>query len=208
MRYVLPIIALLFSAPLAAADDDSIDVAAVSEVDAINCWLDQPTYLAFVMAVSEEDGLASSRGWRKVEGRNPFLLEYELPAPITIKGKYQTRHIAFVARGIVAILDLPDPEVIARDEGIANRAETITPIAEILASGKATRADIDARMGIRKFLGQRIVSDITSPAANGESFGTRTVIAVNISNVTSHPDKTLYGCSYEVEPIDKDGKPM
>ena len=46
----------------------------------------------------------------------------------------------------------------------------------------------------RKFLGERVISDVADPA-DGETFRARTTIALNVSNVVTHPGKTLYGCS-------------
>lgn len=208
MKSIVPLLALLVAAPLHAADNTDFDPDTVSEVDAINCHLDAPTYNGFALSVDEDGGIAAKRHWREIKTDNPFLIEYELPEPITVTGTYQTRRIAFMARGILAILDLADPAVLAREEDIVNEANTDLLIEELVAAGKATRAEIEAEIKFRKFLGRRVMVDVTEPAAAGESFGTHTVITRSISNVTTHPGKTLYGCSYDVELVDKDGKPL
>lgn len=205
----LLIAALLLSAmPSHAADADDIDPAAVSEVDAINCHLDAPAYNGFALAVTGEDGLAARRHWRKVETGNPFLAEYELPAPIAITGAHATRRIAFSSTGIVAILDLADPAALAHAEGIENAMDAEPLIAGIVAAGKASRAEVEAGLEFRKFLGERVMIDATEPPAPGESFGVHTTIARVISTVASHPGKTLYGCAYRVELLGRDGKPL
>jgi hypothetical protein len=204
----LPLVAPLLATPLYAAEEEDFDPASVNEVDAINCHLDAPSYNGFAFAISGEEQLAAQRHWRKIEIGNPFLSEYELPAPITVTGSYTTRRIAFTSTGIVAILDLADPAVIARDEGIVNAMDAEPLIKEIVASGKATRAQIEAEMTFRKFLGERVIADVTEPPADDESFGMHTVIARTISNVTTHPGKTLYGCTYRIELLGKDGKPL
>lgn len=48
-------------------------------------------------------------------------------------------------------------------------------------------------------------ADITEPAGKGESYGSHAVVARTISNATTHPGKTFYGCSYRLEMLDKDG---
>ncbi|MFM2370583.1 MAG: hypothetical protein RIS85_305 [Pseudomonadota bacterium] len=210
MHRILTIALVALAAPAVAAEEaeKAFDPASVSVVDAINCHLDAPTYNGFALSVAGDDGIARQRGWLKVETGNPFLLEYDLPEPITITGAYATRRIAFSSSGVMAVLDLADPAVIARDEGIANAADPTALIDALVAEGKATRAQIEADMPFAKFLGERVLVDLTEPASEDDNFGTHTVIARSISNVTTHPGKTLYGCSYRIEMLDKDGKPL
>lgn len=200
--------ALFAAVPLAAADDPNFDPATVRETDAIECRLDAPSYNGFAFAISGEEALAKKRHWRKIDNGNPFLTEYELPAPIQVAGSYSTRRIAFSSNAILAILDLADPGVIAGKQGITNAADAEPLIDELVQSGKASRAEIEKAMPFRKFLGEKVLVDSTELPANGESFGTHMVIARTVSNATSHPGKTLYGCSYQIEPIGKDGKPL
>jgi hypothetical protein len=112
----------------------------------------------------------------------------------------------------MAILDLANPAMIAGNEGIVNEMDDDAAVAEIAtaaqAAGAATRDKADAEMRFRKFLGQRVLVDVNEPANDADGFGTRTVIARSISNVTSHPGKTLYGCSYRIELLGRDGKPL
>ena len=212
MRRMLALLPLLFAAtPSWAGEDADIDPATVDVVDAINCRVAAPTYNGFAMAIGS-DGLAERRGWRKVAGKNPFLTEYELPRPVTVAGNRSTRRVAFSASGVVAILDLADPKQVAAGEGIANELNTDAAIDALVAaaeearpgSGDQVRADIP----FRKFMGQRVLVDATEPATEKDGFGTHTVIARSISNATSHPGKTLYGCSYRIELLGRDGKPL
>jgi hypothetical protein len=53
-----------------------------------------------------------------------------------------------------------------------------------------------------------VVAEHRIPPAAGESFGLHTTITREISNVSTAPGKTLYGCSYSQEITDKDGKPL
>lgn len=205
---ILPVaLVLALSATIARAGEVDFNPATVSEVDAIDCRLDAPSYTGFALSVSGDDGIAAQRRWRPIESGNPFLAEYALPAPITVAG-HATSRIAFSSSGIIAILDLPDPAVVAGPEGVANAADAEPLIAAIVAAGKATRAEIEAELPFRKFLGERVVSDTVTLPAGDESFGTHTRITRTIANATTHPGKTLYGCSYRIDLIGRDGKPL
>ena len=196
----------LLAMPAIAAQKPS-DPNRIDVVDAIECRLDAPAYNGFAFALNGEEKIADKRRWVRIETKNSFMNEYELPAPITVAGRYSTRRIAFTANGVLAILDLADPVVIAREQGIENALNPNPLIDAMIASGKATRADIDA-MRFRKFLGEKVTVDRTEPPAAGEGFGMHTIIARNVSNATTHPGKTFYGCTYRIELIDKNGKPL
>lgn len=128
--------------------------------------------------------------------------------PIT--GDWSTRRIAFSSSGVMAILDLAEPAQLAADEDIKNEAdawaEASPEAAEAAAQATNESGEADGTFG--KFLGQRVIVDEIEPANERDAFGTHTVIARSISNVTSHPGKTLYGCSYRIELLDRDGKPL
>lgn len=208
MHRMILALAIVFTTPAVAAADDEFDPSTVSVTDAINCYLDVPTYNAFALSVTGEGGEAEARGWQKVESANPFLAEYELPEPVAITGDWITSRIAFSSSGILAILDVADPKVIAVTEGIANEMDPEPLVDAIVASGKASRGEVEAEITFRKFLGQRVLIDETEPAKTPDDYGTHTVIARSISNVASHPGKTLYGCSYRIELLDAQGKPI
>lgn len=222
----LPLFVLLSATPAIATDDDEFDPAGVSIADAINCQVDVPTYNSFALAISGEDGLAARLGWQKIDNDNPFLAEYELPAPALITGHWATRRVAFTSSGVLAILDIPDPHEIALAEEIDNAFEQVfagdeladavakaspdaLKAAERASSAASSSPDsADPDTSFRKFMGQRVLADVTEPANANDSFGKRTIIARSISNVTSHPGKTLYGCSYRFELLDRDGNPL
>jgi len=199
--------ALLPASAFAAVQDDEVDPTKIDVRDAIACRLDAPTYNAFAMAAAGDDAQAAKLGWKPVTSSNFLLKEYELPAPIVVAGSYSTRRIAFTSSGILAILDEPDPAVVARKEKIENAMGGDGLVDALVASGKVIRAQAEAEIKFRKFLGERVISDVTDPA-DGDHFRARTRIALNVSNVTSHPGKTLYGCSYKMEMLDKDGNPL
>lgn len=208
MFRMILVLAALAPTTVFAADEAGFDPALVSVTDAVNCHLDAPSYNAFALSVSGDDGEAQARGWHKIESDNPFLAEYELPEPVAITGNWTTNRIAFSSSGILAILDEADPAVIAGPEGIANEMDPGPLVDAIVASGKASRGEVEAEIKFRKFLGQRVLADETELTKTPEDFGTHTVIARSISNVTSHPGKTLYGCSYRIELLDAQGKAL
>jgi hypothetical protein len=204
----LPLVASLMMSAFQPEGGAELEPEQISQVDAIACRLDAQSYQRFAFAVEGEEQIAKKRGWRKVSSANPLLLEFDLPAPITVAETYRTRRIAFTADGILAILDLADPNVIAAKENIENTMSAEPMIAAIVASGKATRAEAEAMIQFRKFLGEHVVQDVTEPAPEKGGYGSRTVIAHTISNVTTHPGKTLYGCSYRMEILDDNGAPL
>lgn len=198
---------LAAAAPLQAAEEP-FDPNAVDVVDAIECRLDAPTYNGFALALNGEEKIADKRGWVQVDTKNIFMNEYSLPAPITVAGHYSTRRIAFTASGVLAILDLADPSTIAQEQKIENALDPSPLIDAIIASGKATREEVEAATKSRKFLGEKVLVDRTEPPEDGGSFGTHTTISRNVSNASSHPGKTFYGCSYRIEILGEDGKPL
>ncbi len=200
--------ALLPASALAApAQDDDVDPANIDLRDAIACRLDAPTYNGFAMAVAVDDKIAAKLGWKPVKSSNFLLKEYDLPAPIVVAGEYSTRRVAFTSTGMLAILDEPDPAAVARKEKIENGMPTEGLIDTLVASGKVTRAQAEAEIKFSKFIGERVISDVTDPP-DGHHFRARTRIALNVSNVATHPGKTLYGCSYRIDMLDKDGNPL
>lgn len=223
---------LFVATPVWALEEDEFDPAEVSIVDAINCHIDVPTYNSFVLAIVGEDNLAERLGWRKVEGENAFLAEYELPYELSITGDWATNRIAFSSSAVMAILNVADPELVAVKDGIKNEADAVIANmadAWVDASPEAQQAaeqatsetrDTETKANVAtgekaaasstfiKFLGQRMIVDATEPANEDDSFGTHTMISRSISNVISHPGKTLYGCSYKIELLDRNGKPL
>lgn len=184
-------------------DPMKIDVA-----DAIECRLDAPTYNALAFSLDGEDKVAERRKWTKIPSRNMMMAEYQLPAPITVAGHYTTRHIALTSSGILAVLNLPDPRPLAKEQGIVNAADA-SPLVDSLSKEEQVPPELLAAMRQSgKFLGEKVVSDKTEKATTQNRFGAHTVISRNISTVTTHPGKTLYGCSYKITLLDKNGNPL
>ena len=212
IRRLLPCL-LLAAAPLHAAEnavgDGDFAPQEVDEEQAIACRLSSPEYMGFALSVSGEEGIAETRGWRRIGGENPFLAEYELPAPIRVKG-HDTRRIAFSGSAIMAVLAIADPAELARGEGIMNSLSAGVLGDAVLAWTAARPAGEggDKAPAFRKFLGEKVISDVTQLAEEDSEWGQRMTVTRTISNVTTHPGKTFYGCSYKTELLDKQGNPL
>lgn len=117
---------------------------------------------------------AVALGWRPQPQTNPFMVEYRLNAPVTVFGR-QSDHIAFAGDGVVAVLDLADPRTLARELQLETGVDT----PEKAIFGREARA-----------------TEVTGP--DGQAGWIETAI-INVSNVDSHPGKTLAGCSYSLD---------
>lgn len=139
MTIMLALAASLIAAPFPATPTEALDPDRIDLADAIQCRIGAPSYNSFAMSLAEEPGIAGKRHWKTVASGSPFMTEYELPAPITVAGHYGTRRIAFTSTAILAILDVEDPAVIAREEKIDNAANLNPIVAAIIASDETTR---------------------------------------------------------------------
>lgn len=124
--------------------------------------------------VLEDPLRAVALGWRPLPQANLFMTEFALPAAITVLG-HESRQIAFSGDTILAILDLPDPRPLARELELEAAIDTPTKV----MYGKELRST--GRLDPR----------------TGEALVESAVLAV--SNVDSHPGKTLVGCSYSLD---------
>ncbi len=192
-------ITLFSTAVLAQDNNDNFDPMSIDISDAINCKIDAPSYNSLAISIGDD---MKKRGWEKIKSSDPFMNEYLLPHAITVAGM-QTDHIAFSASAVMAVLDITDPNVLAKPEDITN---DVDPTA-LIESLKLTPEQIKDIPKTDKFLGKKIVSDTTEKDME-LNMQFHTVIARTISNVTTLPNKTLYGCSYSIEVLDAEGKPI
>lgn len=117
---------------------------------------------------------AVALGWRPLPQGNLFMNEYTLNTPVTVFG-HPTDHIAMAGSSIMAILDLADPR----------------PLAGALELETGYDAD-------GKFMaGRELVSRDVTDASTGEALIESVILSV--SNVKSHPGKTLAGCTYSLD---------
>ena len=117
---------------------------------------------------------AVALGWRPLPQANLFMTEFKLNTPITVFGN-ATDHIAFTGDSIIAVLDLPDPRPLAKQLELETAIDTPA----------------------KAMFGKELVSDEERDEALGVTF-IRSVV-LNVSNVASHPGKTLAGCSYSLD---------
>ncbi len=145
--------------------------------------IDLPALIECRQSVSEFVALAPiaadplkavALGWRPLPQGNLFMNEYMLNTPVTVFG-HTSDHIAMAGSSIMAILDLADPR----------------PLATALELETGYDAD-------GKFMaGRELVSRDVNDASTGEALIESVILSV--SNVKSHPGKTLAGCTYSLD---------
>ena len=127
------------------------------------------------LAPALEDPLkAVALGWQPLPQANMFMTEYRLASPIRVFG-HGTDHIAFTGSSVMAILDLPDPRPLAGELGLETAIDTPA----------------------KAMFGKELRSEESRDAESGQVLIESVVL--NVSNVSSHPGKTLVGCSYSLD---------
>lgn len=172
------LLALALLAPAAVAQEGtgaSAPAAPLPDLSAlIECRLGQAEFMAFI-PVLRDPLKAIAAGWRPLPQANPFMIEYRLNTPVNVFGR-QSDHIAFAGDGVVAVLDLAEPRVLARELQLETGIDTPQKV----LFGREARA-----------------TEVTGP--DGTPGWVETAV-INVSNVDSHPGKTLAGCSYSLDP--------
>jgi hypothetical protein len=125
---------------------------------------------------------AVALGWRPLPQANLFMTEFMLNAPISVFG-HSTDHIAFTGDSIIAILDMADPRPLARQLELEMAVDT--PAKAMF--GKELRSHEQRDEG----------SEVTFIDS----------VVLNVSNVSSHPGKTLVGCSYIMDTLEEPEAP-
>lgn len=122
---------------------------------------------------------AIALGWRPLPQANLFMTEFMLNTPISVFG-HGTDHIAFTGDSIIAILDLADPR----------------PLAKQLELETAVDTPAKAMFG----------KELRSHEQHDEASGMTLIdsVVLNVSNVSSHPGKTLAGCSYIMDTLEEE----
>jgi hypothetical protein len=163
---------------VSAQDTDPTPDPAQADLSALISCKGQPEqFLALAIAI--QDPLeAVSLGWRPLPQTNMFMTEYALNAPVTVFG-HSSQHIAFAGSSVMAILDLPDPRPLAKQLGLEAAVDTPE----------------------KAMFGKEVLSDEALDEASGKVLIRSAVL--NVSNVTSHPGKTLVGCTYSIDPVEE-----
>ena len=170
-------LSLLGIAPIIHAEDAP---HAIDLPALIECRASHADFVA--LAPLLEDPLkAVAAGWQPLPQANMFMTEFRLARPVRVFG-HDADRIAFTGTGIVAVLDLPDPRPLAKQLDL----ETAYDTPQKFMSGKEVRSDDAVR-------------------ADGKAIIDSAVISV--SNVGSHPGKTLAGCSYSQELLEEPESP-
>lgn len=166
-----PLLALL---PILSADAQETAPAAKPDLAAlIECRGRIDQFMALAPAL--QDPLqAVAQGWQPLPQANMFMTEFRLAAPIRVFG-HESDHIAFAGESVMAILDLPDPRPLARELELETAIDTPD----------------------KAMFGKELHSEERHDAGSGGTVIESVVL--NVSNVASHPGKTLVGCSYSLD---------
>ncbi|WP_305805002.1 hypothetical protein [Stenotrophomonas sp. YIM B06876] len=117
---------------------------------------------------------AVALGWQPLPQGNLFMNEYVLNTPITVFGR-RVEHIAMAGGTIIAVFDLADPRSLA----------------------KALELEVGYDTPEKFMAGRELVSRDVIDAKTGEALIESVILGV--SNVQTHPGKTLAGCTYSLD---------
>lgn len=136
----------------------------------IECRTDFGDYQSFVLGDFQDEAYKKRLGVRLVKQDNFMLHEYALPRPISVHG-YSTSRIVFNSAGIMAVLD------------------------EAAAAALAERLKLDIVVNSgSKVLATRTLLETPPEKVAGMKMWRK--VSMDLSTVTSHPGKTLVGCTY------------
>ncbi|KRG38893.1 hypothetical protein ARC20_14275, partial [Stenotrophomonas panacihumi] len=172
-RFCLPTACLLLAATASAAHAADAPAAKPDLAALIECRGREADFAA-LQPVLADPLKAIALGWRPLPQGNLFMTEYALNTPITVFG-HPSSQIAFSGPSVMAILDLPDPRPLARQLTLEEGVDTPEKV----------------------MYGREVLSQDTTDPRTGEPMIESIVLSV--SNVKSHPGKTLAGCSYSLD---------
>lgn len=161
----------VLAAPALAADAAA---AAPDTAALIECRSDIATYARGVVPLLNDAASASAAGWTPLPRTNQYMSEFKLAVPISVFGA-STDQIAVSGGTIMALLDQADPRPLAK----RLQLETGVDAPEKFMAGREVA-----------------VRDIVTPA-NGKAMIESVILSV--STVSSHPGKTLAGCTYDLD---------
>ncbi|WP_255402384.1 hypothetical protein [Pseudoxanthomonas sp. CF125] len=164
-----------------AGSEEKLDASRMDLAALIECrqTLADFHYLAPALADPLQ---AVALGWRPLPQANLFMTEFVLNKPVSVFG-HSTDHIAFAGDSIIALLDLPDPRPLAKQLELETAIDTPA----------------------KAMFGKEVSSTEEHDQATGTVYIKSAVL--NVSNVASHPGKTLVGCSYSLDRAE-DPEPM
>lgn len=165
-------VACAFAAQFAAHIAHAAPAAAPDWNRLLECRAAVGDYHQFVLEDFQNAAYQRRIGVTPVRQGNPFLNEYALGKPLDMAG-YRFSHVVFSASGVMAILDEPDAAALAEKLQI--------PIAMRTSD---------------KIMASQTVSETEMEPLEKMRFWHR--VSRELSTVSSHPGKTLLGCSYRV----------
>nr|WP_079724414.1 hypothetical protein [Pseudoxanthomonas indica] len=168
--------------PPAALEAPPFEPAKVNLPGLISCEQQPESFLSLAIAVQDPLN-AVSLGWRPLPQTNMFMTEYALNQPVTVFG-HRSDRIAFAGSAVMAILDLPDPRPLAKELALETAVDTPD----------------------KAMFGKELLSEEFQDAKTGKAMVRSAVLSV--SNVTSHPGKTLVGCTYSIDPLEEEEAPV
>jgi hypothetical protein len=161
--------------------DEPLDPARIDLAGLIECRRELADFHYLAPALVEPLQ-AVALGWRPLPQANLFMTEFMLNTPISVFG-HSTDHIAFTGDSIIAILDLADPRPLAKQLELETAVDTPT----------------------KAMFGKELRSHEQRDEASGMTLIDSVVL--NVSNVSSHPGKTLVGCSYIIDTLEEEPAP-
>lgn len=179
MPYLRPSVAALLLAACTCAHAADAPGARPDLAALLECRAREADFAA-LQPVLEDPLKAVALGWRPLPQANLFMTEYELTTPVTVFG-HPTSQIAFSGPSVMAILDLPDPRPLAKQLQLEAGVDTPDKV----------------------MYGREVLSHDTTDPKTGEPMIESIVLSV--SNVQSHPGKTLAGCSYSLDLAEEPG---
>ncbi|MGV8959416.1 MAG: hypothetical protein ACOH1V_03415 [Stenotrophomonas sp.] len=173
MKNLLLPLFLLSLCPLAHAQTGTAAAPTIDLPALIECRQSVSDFAALA-PIANDPLKAVALGWQPLPQGNLFMNEYRLNTPITVFGR-SVEHIAMAGGTIIALFDLADPRPLAQALGL--------------------EVGYDAP---DKFMaGRELVSrDVVDPKT-GEALIESVILGV--SNVKTHPGKTLAGCTYSLD---------
>ncbi len=174
IRSLLALAASAILAPAARAENAPVAAPAPDFAALIECRQDIAAYARGVVPLLSDPAAAKALGWETLPRSNPFMVEFRLPAPIAVFGTSSDR-VTITGGTIMVLLDAPDPRTLARTLKLETGVDTPD-----------------------KFMaGREIASrDIVTPGTGEKMIES---VILSVSDVHSHPGKTLAGCTYDLD---------
>lgn len=172
---IRPLLPIALGLVFAVGEGMAAEPAAAPDLPAlIECRQDIGTYAHTIVPLLNDPAAAKALGWQALPRANPFMTEFRLPAPIGVFDA-SSDHITIAGGTIMALLDSPDPRTLAKQLQLETGVDTP-----------------------EKFMaGREIASrDIVTPATGEKMIES---VILSVSDVRSHPGKTLAGCTYDLD---------